>query len=145
MGGAASDGGVDAAPRRPVPDPRCRRPDGAPGPAAGVAGMVTVGAAHRALAEALGPHATLLAPLGPLTTYGAGGPAAVLLDGEGPADLEALRGALHDSELPLFVIGRGSNLLVADDGFDGVVIRLGAGFAALGLAAASGVPEGAAG
>lgn len=107
--------------------------------------MVTVGAAHRALAETVGPHATLLAPLGPLTTYGVGGPAAVLVDVEGPADLEALRGALHDSELPLFVIGRGSNLLVADAGFDGVVIRLGAGFAALELPATSGVPEGASG
>ncbi len=107
--------------------------------------MVTLGAAHRALAEALGPRATLLAPLGPLTTYGVGGPAAVLVEVEGPADLEALRGALRDSELPLFVIGRGSNLLVADAGFDGVVIRLGAGFAALELPAAEWRPGGSGG
>ncbi len=107
--------------------------------------MVTLGAAHRALAEDLGPRATLLAPLGALTTYGVGGPAAVFVEVEVPADLEALRGALRDSELPLFVIGRGSNLLVADAGFDGVVIRLGAAFAALDLPVAGDSSEGAVG
>jgi UDP-N-acetylmuramate dehydrogenase len=106
--------------------------------------VVTPGAAHRALAEALGPRATLLAPLGALTTYGVGGPAAVFVEVEVPADLDALRRALRDSELPLFVIGRGSNLLVADAGFDGVVIRLGAAFAALELPAAGDGSKGAA-
>ncbi len=107
--------------------------------------MVKLRAAHRALAEALGPRATLLAPLGPLTTYGVGGPAAVLVEVEVPADLDALRDALRDLDLPLFVIGRGSNLLVADAGFDGVVIRLGTAFAALELPAAGGGFERAAG
>ena len=36
--------------------------------------MVTPGPAHRALADALGTRATVMAPLGPLTTYGVGGP-----------------------------------------------------------------------
>ena len=44
-----------------------------------------------ALAKALGPRAELLAPLGALTTYGVGGPAAVLVEVEVPADLDALR------------------------------------------------------
>jgi UDP-N-acetylmuramate dehydrogenase len=107
--------------------------------------MVKLGAAHRALAEALGPRAELLAPLGALTTYGVGGPAAVLVEVEVPADLDALRDALRDLDLPLFVIGRGSNLLVADAGFDGVVIRLGAGFAALELPAPPAGAEGTGG
>ncbi len=107
--------------------------------------MVTLGVAHRALAEALGPRATLLAPLGALTTYGVGGPAAVFVEVEEPADLDVLRSALRDSELPLFVIGRGSNLLVADAGFDGVVIRLGAAFATLELPAAGDGSDGPAG
>ncbi len=93
--------------------------------------MVRLGSAHRELADTLGSRATLLAPLGPLTTYGVGGPAAVLVEVEGPADLEVVRTALRGSELAVFVIGRGSNLLVSDEGFDGVALHLGAGFADL--------------
>jgi UDP-N-acetylmuramate dehydrogenase len=95
--------------------------------------MVTPGPAHRALADAMGARATVLAPLGPLTTYGVGGPAAVLVEVEGPGDLDDLRAALRGRDLPTVVIGRGSNLLVADAGFDGVAVRLGAGFAGLSL------------
>jgi len=95
--------------------------------------MVTPGPAHRAIADALGTRATLMAPLGPLTTYGVGGPAAVLVEVEGPGDLDDLRTALRDSDLSTLVIGRGSNLLVADAGFDGVAVHLGAGFASLTL------------
>jgi UDP-N-acetylmuramate dehydrogenase len=93
--------------------------------------MVTPSPAHRALADALGARATLLAPLGPLTTYGVGGPAAVLVEVEGPGDLDALRTALRDTGLPTLIVGRGSNLLVADSGFEGVAVHLGAGFAGL--------------
>ena len=95
--------------------------------------MVTPNDAYGALAATLGERATLLGPLGPLTTYGVGGPAAVLVEVEGPADLDVVRAALHGWELPLFVLGRGSNLLVADAGFDGVVVHLGGGFAGLDL------------
>jgi UDP-N-acetylmuramate dehydrogenase len=90
----------------------------------------------RALAVALGERATLSKPLGPLTTYGVGGPAALFVEVDGPADLEAFRAALAEGAagaVPLFVIGRGSNLLVADAGFDGIVVHLGAGFASLEL------------
>ena len=95
--------------------------------------MVTPGPAHRALADALGTRATVMAPLGPLTTYGVGGPAAVLVEVDGPGDLDDLRTALRDSDLSTLVVGRGSNLLVADAGFDGVAVHLGAGFASLTL------------
>jgi UDP-N-acetylmuramate dehydrogenase len=95
----------------------------------------------RALAERLGARATLMKPLGALTTYGVGGAAALFVEIEGPADLEAVRSALVEAgsggggggELEIFVIGRGSNLLVSDAGFDGVVVHLGAGFAGLEL------------
>ena len=80
------------------------------------------------LADALGERATRRRLLGPLTTYGVGGTAAVLVEAEGPDDLAAVRAALRASGVPVCVIGRGSNLLVADAGFDGVVVRLGAGF-----------------
>ncbi|HEX3793272.1 MAG TPA: UDP-N-acetylmuramate dehydrogenase [Acidimicrobiales bacterium] len=81
-----------------------------------------------ALAADLGPLAQRAVPLGPLTTYGVGGPAALMVTVEEPDDLAAVRRALKGSELPTFVIGRGSNLLVSDAGFAGVVVRLGQGF-----------------
>ncbi|HSZ37668.1 MAG TPA: UDP-N-acetylmuramate dehydrogenase [Acidimicrobiales bacterium] len=89
----------------------------------------------RALAEALGGRATLMRPLGPLTTYGVGGPAALFVEIESQADLDVVRPLLAEraGSIPLFVIGRGSNLLVADAGFDGIVVHLGAEFAALEL------------
>jgi UDP-N-acetylmuramate dehydrogenase len=89
-----------------------------------------VKACHRydALADALGPRAVRDQPLGPLTTYGVGGPAALLIELDGPPDLHVVRSVLAGSDLPVCVIGRGSNLLVADTGFNGVVVRLGPGF-----------------
>jgi UDP-N-acetylmuramate dehydrogenase len=81
-----------------------------------------------ALAKALGPRAARHVPLGPLTTYGVGGPAEVLVEIEGPDDLPAVRAVLAGSGVPVCVIGRGSNLLVADAGFAGVAVHLGRGF-----------------
>ncbi len=105
--------------------------------------MVTADGGLRALAGALGERATLDVPLGPLTTYGVGGAAALYVEVEGPGDLAAVRKALArhsaavapDPAPPVFVLGRGSNLLVADEGFDGVVLHLGAGFAGIELPA----------
>jgi UDP-N-acetylmuramate dehydrogenase len=90
-------------------------------------------ARYDALADALGPRAARHRPLGPLTTYGVGGPSELLVEVEGPGDLPAVRAALAGSGLPVCVIGRGSNLLVADAGFDGVAVRLGNGFSSLRL------------
>jgi UDP-N-acetylmuramate dehydrogenase len=67
-------------------------------------------------------------PVGPLTSYGLGGPAAVFLEAETDADLAALGRALRETELPLLMLGRGSNMLVSDRGFTGIAVRLGAGF-----------------
>jgi UDP-N-acetylmuramate dehydrogenase len=89
---------------------------------------VVTAAEWDALAAAVGEHARRDAPLGALTTYGVGGTAAVLVEVEGPSELEALRVVLAGRALDTFVIGRGSNVLVADSGFDGVAVRLGSGF-----------------
>jgi UDP-N-acetylmuramate dehydrogenase len=99
---------------------------------------VTGGEEWRALADAVGKRATLGKPLGPLTTYGVGGPAALYVEIEGPDDLAevrlAWREALASRPPPaVFVLGRGSNLLVADEGFDGVVVHLGPGFVGIDL------------
>jgi len=68
------------------------------------------------------------APLADLTWFRAGGPAEVLFTPADEADLAAfLKGTPRD--VPVYVIGVGSNLLVRDGGVPGVVIRLGKGFA----------------
>jgi UDP-N-acetylmuramate dehydrogenase len=67
-------------------------------------------------------------PLAPMTTFRLGGPAALFLRAEGDADLVALAEVLAATRLPLLVVGRGSNLLVADAGWPGVVLHLGQRF-----------------
>jgi UDP-N-acetylmuramate dehydrogenase len=68
------------------------------------------------------------APLADLTWFRAGGPAEVLFTPADEADLaDFLRQTPKD--VPVYVIGVGSNLLVRDGGVPGVVIRLGKGFA----------------
>ena len=68
-------------------------------------------------------------PLGPLTTYKAGGPASYLAEIDHTDDLTALIESGLTRDRPLLVLGRGSNLVVADSGFDGLVIKLGGEFA----------------
>lgn len=70
-------------------------------------------------------------PLGPLTTYRVGGAAARFVSVESMLDLRAVVQAATVGSLPVLVVGRGSNLLVADAGFAGVAIQLGAAFADL--------------
>jgi UDP-N-acetylmuramate dehydrogenase len=63
--------------------------------------------------------------LAPLTTFRIGGAARYFVDA--PTE-EALLDAIHfayDRNLPLFVLGGGSNLLVADSGFPGLVLKVG--------------------
>jgi UDP-N-acetylmuramate dehydrogenase len=72
-------------------------------------------------------------PLGPLTTYKAGGPARYLAEVADRAALRDLIGSGMTRDRPLLVIGRGSNLVVSDRGFPGLVIRLGAGFTTIGF------------
>ena len=71
------------------------------------------------------------APLGPLTTYRVGGPAARLVTIADDGELVALAEATAGLDVPILVVGKGSNLLVADAGFDGVVVVLGDAFAAV--------------
>ncbi|MGO8873321.1 MAG: UDP-N-acetylmuramate dehydrogenase [Acidimicrobiales bacterium] len=67
-------------------------------------------------------------PLGALTTYRVGGTAALFAEPADEAELVALARGLAGRDVQVLVLGRGSNLLVADRGFDGVVVSLGAGF-----------------
>jgi UDP-N-acetylmuramate dehydrogenase len=72
-------------------------------------------------------------PFGALTTYRVGGTASLYLEAGDEDDLVAVARGLDGLEVPVMVLGRGSNLLVADAGFDGLVISLGAGFESLSI------------
>jgi len=61
-------------------------------------------------------------PLAKLTWYRIGGPAAVLGEPVNTNDLVLLRKLSSEYSLPVLVLGGGSNLLVSDDGFPGLVI-----------------------
>ncbi|HEX3946460.1 MAG TPA: UDP-N-acetylmuramate dehydrogenase [Acidimicrobiales bacterium] len=91
---------------------------------------------HR-VADALGPRAERDRPLGALTTYRVGGRAAVFWEAGSEEDLLAARRALFGRRVPLLVLGRGSNLLVADAGFPGLVVRLGPDLSAIDVPAPS--------
>ncbi|HEY7821516.1 MAG TPA: UDP-N-acetylmuramate dehydrogenase [Acidimicrobiia bacterium] len=67
--------------------------------------------------------------LGPLTTYKAGGPAALLAEVGTIDELEALVDSGLTRENRVLVLGRGSNLVVSDSGFDGLVVKLDGRFA----------------
>jgi len=84
---------------------------------------VSTGAA--ALREAFGPgRARTGAPLAPLTTFKLGGPADVLLEAESVADIRRAVEIARDFGMPVSVLGGGSNILVADAGVRGLVIRV---------------------
>lgn len=72
----------------------------------------------------LGTIAERHVPLGPMTTYRVGGSAALFVRPRTVADLELVAEAIAVSALPVLVIGRGSNLLVADEGFVGIALSL---------------------
>ncbi len=68
-------------------------------------------------------------PLGPLTTYKLGGPAELYAEAESEEDIEVLSELVaRYPEVPVTVLGRGSNVLVSDQGVPGLVLRLGQGF-----------------
>ncbi len=63
-------------------------------------------------------------PLAPLTTFNVGGPARYFIDAHSEHEVsEAVAFALA-RKLPLFVLGGGSNLLVSDSGWPGLVLKI---------------------
>jgi UDP-N-acetylmuramate dehydrogenase len=96
------------------------------------------------VAEVVGPStdpAALLAhpdvevlvdePLARHTTLRVGGPARALVTVDTEAALEHVAKVAAELGMPWFVLGRGSNLLVADEGWPGVAVRLGRGLRAI--------------
>ncbi|HEX4906238.1 MAG TPA: UDP-N-acetylmuramate dehydrogenase [Acidimicrobiales bacterium] len=68
-------------------------------------------------------------PLGPLTTYRVGGAAARFARIEDDDDVVQLAAIVREEGVPVLVVGKGSNLLVADAGFPGLAVALGDAFA----------------
>ncbi len=83
--------------------------------------------AHRIL----GAKARVDVSLAPYCTYRVGGDAALWVEARTVADLQLVRRALADVDCPVLVVGKGSNLLVSDAGFGGIVIHLGDEFAGI--------------
>ncbi len=94
-----------------------------------------------AVAAALGDRAEADHPLGALTTYRVGGPAALWFEAGSVDDLLAVRRALAGTAVPVLVVGKGSNLLVADAGFFGLAVHLGPGLSGIEIGARDG-PDG---
>ncbi len=92
-----------------------------------------------AVAAALGPRAVRAAPLGARTTYRVGGPASVFIEVDSEDDLVAVHDALSGAgaAVPVLVLGNGSNMLVSDAGFDGLVVAPGAGLATIEITGAT--------
>lgn len=63
-------------------------------------------------------------PLAGQTTLGLGGPARFFISCETDEDIRFALAFAERNELPLFVLGGGSNVIIADTGFDGVVLRI---------------------
>jgi UDP-N-acetylmuramate dehydrogenase len=82
-----------------------------------------------AAAERLGARARREVPIGPMTTYRVGGAAALFVEVGSDDDVAAVRDAVVASGVPVLVIGKGSNLLVADAGFPGLAVSLAGAFA----------------
>jgi UDP-N-acetylmuramate dehydrogenase len=82
-------------------------------------------------------------PLAELTWFRVGGPAQVLFMPEDEQDLSHFLTHLP-ADIPVTVIGLGSNLIVRDDGVAGVVIRLGRGFSEIKIEESSRIRAGTA-
>jgi UDP-N-acetylmuramate dehydrogenase len=89
------------------------------------------------LERALGHRVVRDHPLGALTTYRVGGDAALYAEPGDEADLMEVARRVAGTDVPVLVLGRGSNLLVADGGFEGLVVSLGAGFDSLSIEGSS--------
>ena len=84
---------------------------------------VSPAALERVAAELAGPHLTRNAPLASFTTFKIGGPADLLFQADSAESLARAIVVAREAQLPYFVLGLGANVLIADRGVRGLVIR----------------------
>lgn len=65
------------------------------------------------------------------TTFRIGGPAGYFVSPSGETELGRIIRLCREEGMPYFILGNGSNLLVSDQGYQGVMIRMGDGFSFL--------------
>ena len=80
------------------------------------------------LADEVDGQIRTVEPLAPFTSYKIGGPTAVWVAPVTKAGVGRALEIIHKKKAPLFILGRGSNLLVSDHGWDGVTLYLGENF-----------------
>ena len=67
-------------------------------------------------------------PMSAHTSFRIGGPAALFVTAENEEELSAVLSVLAETGAEQLLIGNGSNLLVADEGYPGVIVKLAGGF-----------------
>lgn len=72
-------------------------------------------------------------PMSKHTSYGIGGPAKAYITPKDRDDLSTILAFAYEHQIPVYFVGSGSNLLVSDDGIDGLVITLGKSFTHLSI------------
>ncbi len=92
---------------------------------------MTIEGVFAALQTDFGDRVVRDAGVGELTTYRVGGRAAVRVRAESPEDVIAIGRVIAKFGSAFAVVGRGSNLLVADEGFHGIVVTLGEGLSGI--------------
>jgi UDP-N-acetylmuramate dehydrogenase len=89
---------------------------------------VSVAEAHRRLAAGLAGSVTANEPLARHTSYRIGGPAALFVECATVSDLSTATDILTDEGVEWTVLGKGSNVLASDGGYEGAVVVLGRDF-----------------
>jgi UDP-N-acetylmuramate dehydrogenase len=88
--------------------------------------------AHRcAFEDAFAERVRFGEPLSRHTSFRIGGPADVWVEVDDAAEIGRVQTLAADAELPIAIVGGGTNILISDRGVRGVVLRLGRSFANL--------------
>ena len=69
--------------------------------------------------------------LAPHTSYQIGGPTAIWVAPETEQGIGSVLKFIHDNQLPFFILGRGSNLLISDAGWNGITLYLAENFSGM--------------
>jgi UDP-N-acetylmuramate dehydrogenase len=92
---------------------------------------VLTDAHRRALQDAFSDRVRFREPLSRHTSFRIGGPADVWVEVDDAADIGRLQAFAAGADMPLYVLGGGTNILVSDRGVRGIVVHLSRAFAAI--------------
>lgn len=92
------------------------------------------------LRQIAGPEqVSVMEPMSRHTTFRTGGPSDYFVSPSEISQIQEIIDLCHKEEIPYYIIGNGSNLLVSDKGYHGVMIHLGVSFAGCSLDEESGI------